>query len=344
MFSLAVKLPNMTETTSWYRAMGPLGDLRRRVKNLNLVFVNEFNWATAGCCDGLFMQRPYTDEHVKTFNTAKRCGVPVWLDYDDLLLSLPTDNPAFFIYMREEIQKNLRDMMTGADVITVSTQYLKECLKHLNKNIVVVPNALNLFALNHLVAGKAQGKRQKIIAWRGSATHQRDVFTMAPGLINFSRETKIADWKWHWMGDTMWFATDNMPHEKTFITAPNDVEAFHEALYDLAPSVLMVPLAKSHFNLCKSHIAWLEASWVGAAAVVPKWPEWDYPGAITYTTENDFVDALREVTSGMPVEKAAAISMQKIMDCFTLEKVNPMRCDVLCSLLKADRSDLGWKA
>lgn len=343
MFSIALKMPNMTETTSWYRAMGPLNDLRRRLRNVHFIFMNEFNWATVGCCDALFMQRPYTDDHLKVFRTAKRRGVPVWTDYDDLLLALPTDNPAFFVYMRDEIQKNLQEIISKSDIVTVSTEYLKKCIAHLNKNVVVVNNALDMNALSFLVEKQTPPARKKIIAWRGSATHQRDVFTMAPELINLSKDPKGQEWKWHWIGDTMWFATDNMVHENTFITAPNDVEAFHESLFNLGASALIVPLAKSHFNLCKSNIAWLEATWTGAAAIVPKWPEWDQPGAITYDGPVDFAQAVKEVMGGLPVEKCAALSREKIMDCYTLEKVNPMRADVLCSLLKADRSELGWR-
>jgi hypothetical protein len=331
MITMAVNVPNIADVTSWYRAMGPINHLRKACTDLNVVQMQTYNWATLGGCDVLFMQRPYTDDHVSLMDIAKTdAQIPVWVDYDDLLLAVPTDNTTYFHYMNEKTQKNIRTLITQADVVTVSTDHLRNMLLSLNKNIVVVNNGLDLSRLTVKIGGKMSQRPQKLpertkrIAWRGSRTHERDVFTMARTLVDKARASE--GWDWHFIGDNMWFVTDSMVHERTYVTAPVDCFKYHRHLFELAPSVLHVPLHLSQFNLCKSNIAWLEASWAGAYTIAPKWPEWDKPGVGTYNDENDFGDRIEEVLQGkIDIEACVRASWSHILEHYTLDKVNVVR-------------------
>jgi hypothetical protein len=52
------------------------------------------------------------------------------------------------------------------------------------------------------------------------------------------------------------------------------IEYFH-SLKTLAPKIHLVPLKDNRFNRCKSNIAWMEATWAGAACVVPGFEEFE---------------------------------------------------------------------
>lgn len=341
MFSLGVSIPQFHDVTSFYRAMGPLNHLRRQCANLNLVSMTQWNWASVGGCDAVFMQRPYTNDHRGVMEIAKGECIPVWVDYDDLLMDIPTDNPSFFLYMEPEIQANIKFIIESADVITASTEHLAKILRHLNKNVVVLNNAIDLRVFPYR---RELPKRSRSIAWRGSKTHERDIFVFGEEIITAHRDERFKDWDWHFIGDNMWFVTDSMEHARTFVSKPVEVKKYHENLWKLAPTAVMVPLNQSHFNMCKSNIAWLEASFAGAACVAPAWAEWNKPGVQCYQDQKGFARCLEVILGDhLDCERAAATSWENILDCYTLDVVNPARIDVICSLMGIDRGDLGWR-
>lgn len=341
MIALAVNIPQFADVTSFYRAMGPLGLLRRQI-DLNIVSMQSWNWATIKSCDAVFMQRPYTDDHVSIMEIVKDRGVPLWIDYDDLLTAVPTDNPAFYTYMTEKVQKNIIDLVRAADVLTVSTEYLKTALSNLNKNIVVVNNAFDQPDLGRKRPEKML-TRDKAIVWRGSRSHERDVFTYTQSIIQMSRDPKFKDWYWHFIGDTMWFASDNMVHDHTYITKPMELFKYHGHIMDIKPSALMVPLHESHFNLSKSNIAWIEASFAGAVTIAPEWSEWEKPGVLTYESELEFRAHIESVMRGeIDIEAHVKESWDHIQEHYELSKVNKLRADVLGSLLGRSAEEMGW--
>lgn len=330
MFTLAVNSPSMSDTVSWYRTMGPLNHLRRRHKNLNLMQMQQWNWASIGACDAIMMQRPYTDDHVTVMEIAKECRKRIWVDYDDLLLDIPTDNPTYYQYMNAKTQANIVELIKGADILTVSTAHLGRLLSKLNDNVRVIPNALDTFILNR---DKLPQRHDRIV-WRGSRTHERDVFTHAQSIIELSTDRKYKNWEWHFIGDTLWFLTDNMPHTQTLLTKPVETFEYHRHIMKLAPKAMMVPLHNSDFNRCKSNIAWLEATFCGAAAIGPAWDEWEHPGVITYDGELDFKKQLEDVLMDVTdTDAMASESWKYIKERLTLDAVNGLRADVVAWMM-----------
>ncbi len=106
------------------------------------------------------------------------------------------------------------------------------------------------------------------------------------------------------------------------------------SLSEAAPSAMIFPLHEHPFNRCKSNIAWLEATFAGAACIAPDWAEWRHPGVLNYTDEHSFSDQMNSVMRGdVDVEDLARTSWAYIQDNLTLEKVNKLRWQVVTSLL-----------
>lgn len=341
MKNLAINIPNINDATAMYRAVNPLSQLRERCKYLNGLNIANWSEATVRVSDGAFFQRPFTADHLNALIMAKDSGRKVWVDYDDYLLGVPTDNPTHSKYMSQEIQVNVQNILREADIVTVSTEHLKKLYSKFNSNIKVARNGLDMGLRCMKERGKA-GKRNKIIAWRGSRTHHRDVFTYARTIMEISRDPMNKDWQWHFIGDNLWFLTDSMPHYQTFVTKPMSPLEYFKHIKILSPSAFMVPLHDGDFNRSKSNIAWLEASYAGAITIAPDWEEWQHPGILKYKTESEFSEALRlvikeEIDVSASVEK----SWEYIMDNFTVEKINDIRLEVLCELFECDKKDLG---
>lgn len=259
---------------------------------------------------------------------AKDVGVPVILDYDDFLFDLPTDNPAYFLYMAPEKQKAMQYLIENADHIMVSTPDLKQKLERLNKNITVVPNAIDMRCFPYR---QEPPKRQKRVLWRGSRTHQRDVFQYCQTI--FQTHQKFPDWMWYFIGDNLWVLTDNLEHKRTIVMEPMEWPKYFREIWKMAPSMMLVPLHQHSFNYAKSNIAWIEGAFAGAVTIAPAWPEWDRPGVLTYESEIEFGVQMEKVMSGsVEVEQLAADAWNYVQDNLTLEKVNKLRIEVLRSL------------
>lgn len=338
MKSIGTIIPVSSDATSFYRAKGPLNHLEKKHSLYTSQELGQVDWSTVGRHKAVFMQRPSAGTHRAAFDLAKQSRCKLWLDYDDFLFDVPTDNPTYFNYMSQGVQDNVKYMVSNADIITVSTQELKDQYGKLNKNIIVVPNALD----DGQMKMKVLGKQSKVISWRGSRTHHKDVFLYSPMISEVSNSEFAADFQWHFFGDNLWFLTDRMPHLKTFVHKPMDPTDYLNLLIRIRPTAMIVPLHDSVFNYAKSNIAWIEATLAGAACLGPDWAEWKRPGMITYKSREHFKDLLEALVKGeIDTEANAALSWEHIQMDLTLDKVNQLRSEVLCQLFDCEMKDLG---
>lgn len=309
-FHLLSVIPTPEDSTSLYRGIGPLAELAHRTQGeLAVTVANRVDWPTIATADALFVQRPYLPEHVQVIQMFKQWRRPVWVDYDDFLFEVPTDNPTFLRYSNQKTQTAIVDSLLAADVVTVSTPYLRRFLLPILKmarekgepqsddKIIVIPNALLDDGCDH-ESFWAPFRETKTVAWRGSETHQRDLFHHGPGFMHAAAQH--TDWQFQFLGYNPWFLTENLPHDRTSIIPPQDPMVFRQLFRKLTPEIVVVPLHDSRFNRAKSNIAYLEAVTAGAITVAPDWEEWRRPGVITYSEAGDLGDALAEAMSLSP--------------------------------------------
>lgn len=343
MYTLGVYCPSPADTTSFYRGMGPLSHLAKNARHLDIIVSSTWQWMNISMCDLMFIQRPASKDAYGLIEICRDVGVPVWVDYDDHLLQVPTDNPAFFQFSDEAAQESVVRSLRNADVISVSTEHLARQFRKVAPNafIVVIPNAFNEVHFNY----RQVRERQKRVIWRGSRTHHRDVMTQAESIIDLSNMEKFKDWLWHFIGDNLWFLTDRMPHKQTYITKPVDPHEYHRHIHDLCPTALIAPLYPSDFNYCKSNIAFIEATFAGAVTIAPRWEEWDLPGVLTYdNSQKDFSYKLKQVLEGkVDTGKMVAEAWTFINDALTLSKMNQRRVNLICSILGVEPKELGYK-
>lgn len=340
MISIAAHIPTPGDATSWFRGHGPMAGIMRKHPKIRFISPDPWNWPSLGSSLGVFMQRPFTKDQRSAFEIAKDVGKKVWLDYDDLLFDVPTDNPTYFKYMRDEIQGNVRLMLEHCDYLSVSTQALADIYGPVCKKatkIVVIPNALDIDVLGQPLRGK-QGKD---MLWRGSRTHHKDVYVHSPSIIEVASAQYASDWKWHFIGDNLWFLTDRMPQKRTYIMEPLDIVLYHRHLEKLAPVAVMVPLHDSPFNRCKSNIAWMEATYAGAVCLGPDWDEWKRPGVLNYDSRPAFKDQLNRIVKGdVNVAAHVAQSWDYITRNLLLDQVNQLRMDILCNMIGCTKEQL----
>jgi hypothetical protein len=306
--------------------VGPFAEIRKERDDINLVFFQELNWATLKLVDCIFLQRPCTKNHLIIAELTKRNNVPLWVDFDDDLFAVPPWNPCSHIYNKEDVQQNIAQIAAMADVISVSTQALKDRLNMLNPTIKVVPNAFDLRTIGNRPLYDTQEKPGKLILWRGSKTHRLDLNVAANACIEISREHP--ELSWFFLGDKPWFV-DFMPSKSVTCAEAIDPIEYFELIAKVRAEVMLVPLADCAFNRAKSNIAWIEASWCYSATLAPNWPEWQKPGIANYTTEADFKSSLQYLIWGNQHEVYAQQSWDYIESNLLLSNVNKLRISIM---------------
>jgi len=314
------------DTCAFYRSSGILKDLRRKT-NHKITLIQwdqaQMNWSLINQFDLIMMQRPFSKESLNLSNYIKQCNIKLWIDYDDNLFAVNPENPTHALYSNPEIQKNIQGIIANADIVSVPTEYLRQVYVEFNKNIVVIPNALNdlLFQRPELKP------RTNHCVWRGPEAHIFD-------LMNYSKEinqvTKdFPEWRFVFMGFSPWFLADTANK----INIPSmDIVIYMQTLFNISPSCFHVPLHDNAFNRAKSNIAYIEGSYAGAVCICPSW--WNVPGALSYTDGASYYEAISTVLKG-EVDKAAMNNMawSYIQDCLTLSKINILRLQIINSLL-----------
>jgi len=330
--TILVCCPNYYDSTSFYRAMGAFHALRKKNRGLRLAMVERVDWSIMGSTDLMFLQRPFTEGHFKLCTLAKNMRVPIWIDYDDNLFKVPSDNPSYGTYHDDAVKKRMAEMIAMADVVTVSTEFLKEELGSLNKKIHVVENAINdsLFTLT-----EDHPKRNPMLLWRGSETHVRDLWMYGREVVDFSAKSKKTSF--HFAGYNPWFITDSLPESQCTISDPLPIFEYMKFIKTVKPKAFFVPLADHAFNRSKSNIAWLEATMAGALTLAPKWDEWEQPGVVTYENQEQFSKGLDHISTVSDADHAALLlqSMSLIKKKYLLSIQNGKREAILNKLCNA---------
>lgn len=277
MIKILTRVPHPSDGVSFYRGFGPLGHLRT-IMDVEFQQCAEFNWNILSQCDGLYMVRPATDADVSILLMAQNCRKPVWIDYDDHVLAIPKSNPGFSFYANEKVRENIRILLKQADHVSVSTKFLKkEFSKYRDRLIHHIPNAL---PTNLLDWRGEDVPRKKLVTWRGSRTHDKDLKTMHPFLTQLQQD--LPEWDFLFFGEIDYQTYDLFDPKRIKVQPFSDVMEYFHALKRSGSSIHLVALEDNDFNRSKSNIAWMEAAWAGSQVIFNQheFEEWAVPGIL----------------------------------------------------------------
>jgi hypothetical protein len=328
-------VPNPKDVTSFYRATGVTAQILCDFGN-DLDMTDEY---PVDVFDDVtyryhltFIQRPYHDVHYEIAKRVKRNNRKLWIDFDDDLFSVPIDNPCFNTYADFKVRANLAEIIMMADVITVTTEYMKNKLlsgsPDRKLDIRVIPNA---FDFERFIK-QPKPERNKLIMWRGTPTHTRDILSVAHELVNLYKTH--TEWEWEFLGDKQWMVTESMIQtdpKRCKMTDNKGIMDYHDHILDRAPKLFIVPLHFNTFNRSKSNIAFLEATYAGALCLAPDMAEWQVPGCINYTDAKDFSRKFEEIIAGKHDEKHD-IARHWVKEHRSLKVVNRARVQIIKEL------------
>lgn len=325
---LGLIIPDIQDPTSYYRGIGPLALLQKQMPEIEFLFPNPINWATIRLCDAIFMQRPALPEHFNAILMARDNGVPVWVDFDDDNLSVPKDNPTYPLYSQMPIKDAIVKITRYADVITVSTEKIKKKYSIYNKNVFVIPNALDDFSLR--LRGIPSTPREKMLLWRGTPTHTRNLRTVQEQIVQLAKENN--SWKFAFFGHDPLDITDRIKNFQLYPAMP--ITEYFKNLCLIHPTAIYYVLAIDNDHCqARSHVSWLEATFASSLFVGPDMDEFRRPGILNYKTPEDFTSIMESIIRGeVDVDKHVEESWNHIQENYMLSKVNGLRAQVVKQL------------
>lgn len=322
-------------SVSFYRCELPFVKLKKEGIKYDFYEGEDINWHTALYYDIFYFQTPHLQEHADMIVTLKNFNKKVWVDYDDNLFVLPTENKMYNEYNEKRIAQITKEILCLADVVTVSTDELKDTYKKYNRNIQKISNGTDLSLFGELKAGV-----NNFIAWRGSYIHIRNLYEFKDAIIKFSHENP--DWIFQFFGCHPWYFY-NKDNEKLFNFNWFKHIDIIESIYRMkkfSSKLMIVPMVDNSFMRSRSHIAWIEGTIAGSVVIAPKFQEWNKDGIIPYHNYElyyfDDAVSLNQAMNNMVRSELLydywKESVDSIKRNYTLNKLNQQRISLIKDL------------
>lgn len=241
-------------------------------------FVVSSNDPRLSLADVVAFQRVSTPTGLMTMQQVKAKGKPVSIDFDDNLHTLPSTNPCALIYGNDKpATRMFEEALKIADVVTCSTETLKEQYKRFRSDIIVVENALlpeHVQVLApEMITGLPKKEGQIRIGYAGSTTHLGDVSLLTKPFCKLAEQYDEVIFVFMGqlpvlpptMKDYVQYAMGVAPnHEEN----PSDfMGRYLLALQALELDIAVAPLEAHVFNQSKSFIKILEYALCGVPVV-----------------------------------------------------------------------------
>jgi len=319
-----------------YRSRGTFPWLHKETNGQIVVERHEmrdFNPADLVAADVVFMDRPVEPHALGVIQAAKLRGKKVWVDFDDYIWDIPRGNNARPYYLDQNNMKMVEKAITSADVVTVTTPYLQKAYSQLNPNTVVIPNCWDdyCFPENEWHEVESQHSPARI-AWRGSNSHNADIYHARGVIAEILRHPQHFDFK-QFGGDDPHFIEGFDP--ATQMVPWSDLFVFWRRFFSAGIDYVFFPLIDHPFNKGKSNIVWIEAAIAGAVVIAPQHaPAFDVPGVIRYKDNQHAKKVFQDIKAGK-YDKVDLVSKAReyLKQHYRLTEINRLRFSVALQLM-----------
>jgi glycosyltransferase involved in cell wall biosynthesis len=108
------------------------------------------------------------------FKQLKEFGVVLIMDIDDYW-EPPTTHPLFELVRKEKLTEKIIDTLKIADYVTTTTEVFANYIRKYNKNVQVIPNALDMTDKMWKSSSVDNNSDRCRIAWIGGSSHHHDL-------------------------------------------------------------------------------------------------------------------------------------------------------------------------
>lgn len=234
---------------------------------------------------------------------------------DDVFSVDPVNTQAYVIYNRPEVQDAVRHAAEVADLVTVSTEPLREVMeKATGRDVHVLPNCIPAALLN---MQRSRDRRHCIVGWCGGASHGADIAMIAEPLsklIDSNKQVRL-----HLVGVNYEKTIGRRCRFTSWVRAGPDLHYYEAYDFDVA----LAPLTGTVFDRSKSHIKALEAMALGIpvlASDCEPYRELVIDGVNGYLCrERDWERRLRELANDREAREEMGAKARETARAWTIE-------------------------
>lgn len=331
---LATKGSN--DATSFLRAWGAFTAPEMKKEGLEPVRPPEdqrwvCDWTYYFECDVVYLHRPSSALDFHILERAKLLGVPVWVDLDDDLENITSDNPVYSAYSSDDCRKIIAHCIREADVLSVGGElHATRIRREYGREVHLIPNALD----DRLLGLKKPFNYSKKVSWRGSESHRTDLLYYDTEIKRVIDEHEDYDFAFFAL-NPYWLSFDRKRANVSWVSQMNLFE-FYNALTARNAAFHFHPLIDTIFNRVKSNLGWSDATLAGSVYLAPDHEENRRPGIQTYAAGNkkDFEDAFYALLHADEafLKIQHDLSWEWICDNILMSKVNQSRLSILRNL------------
>lgn len=302
--------------------------------------------------DIIVMHRPASEEWFKFIKKCREFGKIIVCDYDDDPFNTSPMNPYYQFIGTEEVEfcwpngkremlwsKNpmehggryinieqnirrrdlFRASFKAADMVSATTEILKDKLSNINPNSIVLPNLVDFEQYPEVT----HVKKEVRIGWQGGSSHYEDLYIVADAIKRILR--KHSHVKFIFWGDLrMYGLFKDCPIERVECHQWVKQVVYPYKLACMNLDIGICPILDNEFNYNKSAIKWMEYSVVRSATVASNIPP--YSPVITdgetglLVGEDGWFDALDELVQNK--EKRERLANNAFDDVHTNHNAN----------------------
>lgn len=177
-------------------------------------------------------------------------------------------NPNWYNVERNMLHRDMfRLNFKKSDLVTCTTDILREAFLKINPNVKVLPNALDLDVYPQLDCVKKEIR----IGWQGGVSHYEDLWMVKDAITKLLKKHKNV--KFVYFGDSRFFGLfKDAPKDQFEFINWTKHNAYSYRLATLNLDIGICPLWDNEFNRNKSAIKFFEYAAVGAATVASNIP------------------------------------------------------------------------
>ena len=274
--NIFVAIPDQYAGCGFYRQYQPHNRLAKTHKDVNVLLgaglkneKDEYMPDDAiADIDILQMHKQYVD--IKLVEKCKSIGVITIVDFDDWW-HVDTEHLFYRKYIKEDIANKLINLIRTADWITCTTDRLAEEIAKINRNVIVLPNAMDM-NYDGCKIDRVEEK-ETILGYLGGHCHGKDVQQLH-GLNNML--SRFDNYKIRLMGvdgSTVYQKYADILSDggklagKSFDWVNQANIWSYPQLYNLL-DISLVPLVDNRFNGFKSELKLIEAGFFRKAVIV----------------------------------------------------------------------------
>lgn len=218
--------------------------------------------------DVVVFHRPDDAKKVQAAKLLQQAGKKVVFDNDDTYkpnTGVPTNMQSLNgEELLKEINKNLDEFITIADLVTTTTDFLADEYRQLNDNVIVLPNMVDPDDWEDPEENETDKVRVGLV---GSVLSNDDYLDIVP-LLNELNERKDVQ--------LVIFGLPAQTYKKASEIYAKELEFWHgydiewqpfvehaeynDTLTELRLDIMLIPRHESYFNKCKSNVKFLEAA------------------------------------------------------------------------------------